>query len=70
MQRLCMFYVFFITFALINQLNLPFLRLIFLNRTAMCLILITIFSGSYSQTIEKKTYQTAFTNVSPEIAAL
>ncbi len=43
------------------------MRLFFLNRIAICLILITLFSYSYTQTGEKKTYRTAFTHVAPII---
>ncbi|MDP3434854.1 MAG: DUF5916 domain-containing protein, partial [Bacteroidota bacterium] len=42
----------------------------FLLRIYTALILICIFLNSYSQTIEKKTYQTAFTTAPPEIDGL
>ena len=42
----------------------------FLHRTLIALILITPFSYSFAQTIEKKTYQTAFTKTVPEIDGL
>ena len=43
---------------------------IFLHRPVLTLILINIFFFSYSQTIEKKTYQTVFTNTAPAIDGL
>jgi hypothetical protein len=43
------------------------MKLILLKRTAIGLLLITLFSSMYSQTIEKKTYQTAFTHTAPYI---
>ena len=46
------------------------MKLIFLRRIAIGLILINLFSNTYSQTVEKKTYQTAFTQVAPEIDGL
>lgn len=46
------------------------MKRIFLNRTVVTLILINLFSNSYSQTLEKKTYQTVFTDNAPEIDGL
>jgi hypothetical protein len=43
------------------------MKLIILKRLAVSLILIVLFSSGYSQTIEKKTYQTAFTHEAPYI---
>jgi len=41
-----------------------------IHKIAIGLILIHLFSNTYSQTIEKKTYQTSFTNTAPEIDGL
>ena len=46
------------------------MKCIFLYRSAIFLILINFFLSSFSQTIEKKTYQTAFTTKAPEIDGL
>ena len=46
------------------------MKRIFLTRTAIVLLMITFFFDSYSQTIEKKTYQTLFTKTAPEIDGL
>ncbi|HZK97039.1 MAG TPA: sugar-binding protein, partial [Prolixibacteraceae bacterium] len=43
---------------------------ILLHKIAITLILIHLFSNTYSQTIEKKTYQTSFTKTAPEIDGL
>jgi hypothetical protein len=42
----------------------------FLHRIVIILILINFYLHSYSQTVEKKTYQTAFTQTAPEIDGL
>jgi hypothetical protein len=70
MQHFCVFSVFLDSFASINLLNLSLLKLIDLYKIATGLILTLVFSGSYSQTIEKKIYQTAFTRVAPQIDGL
>lgn len=46
------------------------MKRIFLTRTAITLLMIALFFDSYSQTIEKKTYQTLFTKTAPEIDGL
>jgi len=46
------------------------MKRIFLTRTAIMLLMITFFFDSYSQTIEKKTYQTLSTKTAPEIDGL
>jgi len=46
------------------------MKLILLRRITISLILINLFSNTYSQTIEKKTYRTAFTQAAPEIDGL
>lgn len=46
------------------------MKLIFLLRIVISLILILLISNSYSQTIQKKTYQTNFTKTPPEIDGL
>lgn len=46
------------------------MKRIFLTRTAITLLMIAFFFDSYSQTIEKKTYQTLFTKTAPEIDGL
>jgi len=43
------------------------MKRIFLLRVAITLIMILVISNSYSQTIQKKTYLTAFTKTPPEI---
>lgn len=43
------------------------MRIIFLTRTAITLFMIAFFFDSYSQTIEKRSYQTFFTKTAPEI---
>ena len=43
------------------------MKLILLKRTAIGLILISLFSSSHSQTIVRKTYQTAFAHTAPDI---
>ena len=65
-----MFYVIIVTFTSLNLLKLTLLKLICLNRMAVCFVLITLFSGSYSQNIEKKSYQTAFAHGAPIIDGL
>lgn len=46
------------------------MKLKLIHRTAITLILIHLYSNSFSQTIEKKTYQTVFTKTAPEIDGL
>ncbi len=46
------------------------MKLIFLKTTAISLMLTTFLLNSYSQTIERKTYQTAFTRTAPVIDGL
>ncbi|HEY3389487.1 MAG TPA: carbohydrate binding family 9 domain-containing protein, partial [Prolixibacteraceae bacterium] len=46
------------------------MKLIYLNKIAICLMMICLFSNGYSQTVEKKTYQTVFTKTAPEIDGL
>jgi len=46
------------------------MKCIFPIRTTFALLLVTLFSNVYSQTIEKKSYQTAFTKTAPEIDGL
>jgi hypothetical protein len=46
------------------------MKCIFLPWILITFLLITLFSNSYSQTIQKKTYQTAFAKTAPEIDGL
>jgi hypothetical protein len=46
------------------------MNLIFSKRTVFCLVLIALFLSSFSQIIEKKIYQTAFTPAAPYIDGL
>ncbi len=67
MQRLCLFFVFFVTFTLLILIGPTVMRLVFLERIFCGFFLLTLSLAGYSQNIEKKTYQTAFTHVAPKI---
>jgi hypothetical protein len=54
-------------FSFINLLNPRLMNLVYLKRIAISLILLAFFLSSYSQTIQKKIYRTAFTKVAPLI---
>ncbi len=75
-KRASLFYIipeYFASFIYIytsKSSNPPLMKLLFLSRTVISLILAVPFAGGYSQTIEKKTYQTTYTQAAPTIDGL